>query len=143
MSLQSLYSELEKKEGELANLKTLRAPLSSLEGHTKTIGSALKEAAESMEKAGSIGNAPFDNGKTSEYAIDMESTHAKIEEALNLLNVEIRELEEEINSLRSEIRMEEARIAARRREEEARKAEEAQNRNSASKSNAGIMAYDK
>ena len=125
MSLYSLQLQLSEKEKDLSNLKNLRSLLSSLEGHTSIVCATLKEASVSIEKAGSIGNSPFDNGKTKEYAIEFEKSHANIENAISAVDADIKSVELEIQNLNNQIAIEKARIAR----EQQRKKEENEKKN--------------
>ena len=139
MSLESMQSQLSDKEKDLSNLKNLRTLLSSLEGHVNTISTALKEAAVSMEKAGTIDGKPFDKGKTEEYSIEYEKTHVDIEEAITSVKSDIATLEQEIESLKNDIAAEIRRLEAIQRKKEE---EENNNNTSNTENNSSYTGYN-
>ena len=136
MSLESLQSQLNDKENDKSSLKGLITVLESLKGHVESIYSTLKSAAASIEKAGNIGGAPFDDGKTEEYAEDFLRNANELENAIAAVKEDIKVIDGEIEELKGLIAAEERRLELARQE----KTKETENSESVHANKPGINA---
>ncbi len=111
-TLDSLKDQKNEKLKDKAKLEELMAALSPLAAAATSLQETLKEASESIGSAGTIGGAPFDGGKTEEYATNIKNVGVKIDEAIKAVDTDIKSVEREIRELDIQIDKERERLAA-------------------------------